>query len=613
MYRTFVPFLFAAAVSFGADPDGATLYNLRCAACHDRSSETRAPAPTSLKLMTPDNIVKALESGTMKEQGARLSPAERKTLAEYLTGKAVGSVAVAKANVCADAKAPFLADGPAWNGWGVDLQNTRFEPASVARLAADQVPNLKLKWAFAFPNTFASNAQPVIVGGRIFIAGANRDVYSLDAKTGCQYWSMETPAPVRTAITVVTVKGEVTRSVAFFGDRRATAYAVDAASGELLWKTHIDEHPRASIVGAPAYYDSRVYVPLVAGEEAPAMNAQYECCTARGGMLALDAATGKQIWKTYTIDEKPHPTGKSAAGTQLWGPSGASIWSAPTIDAEKKLIYAGTGDNFSTPPTKTSDAIVAFDMNTGKIVWVTQLTENDSYNMACNPGPSKASCPEENGPDYDIGASPILVTLSNGKRMLLVSQKSGVAHGLDPDDQGKVVWETRVGHGGQLGGIQWGSSSDGENMYVALSDIGFTQMEFTTGKPLIVDPKAGGGLFALDAATGKKIWSAPPPDCGDRKNCSPAQSAAITTIPGVVFSGSVDAHIRAYSTKDGRVLWEFNTAQEFETVNGLKAKGGSMDGPGPAVVDGMVYVPSGYGSWGGLPGNVLLAFSVDGK
>ncbi|HTS74919.1 MAG TPA: PQQ-binding-like beta-propeller repeat protein [Bryobacteraceae bacterium] len=611
MLRILTVFLIPAA--FAAEPDGATLYKAHCAACHDNPAESHAPAPAALRLMTPDNILRALESGTMKEQGATLAPAERRTIAEFL-GKASGlTAAQAGAGMCADPKARFTPDGPSWDGWGAGLANTRYEPESVARLSARDVPNLKLKWAFAFPNTFASNAQPVIVGGRIFVAGANRRVYALDAKTGCQYWSMETPAPVRTAITVTTVKGEVTRAVAFFGDRRATVYGVDASSGELLWKTHIDEHPHAAIVGAPAYFENRVYVPLVAAEEGPAMNPKYECCSARGGLIALDAATGKQIWKTYTISETPHPTTKNPVGAQMWGPSGASIWSAPTVDAEKHVIYAGTGDNFSSPPTNTSDAILAFDMNTGKIVWSTQLTAGDAFNMGCGQGPSRASCPEENGPDFDIGASPILVKLASGKRVLLVSQKSGIAHGLDPDNNGKILWQTRVGKGGTLGGIQWGSASDGKNMYVAVSDISFLQAVIGTGKPLVVDPKAGGGLFALDAATGKKMWSAPPPECGDRPHCSPAQSAAVTAIPGVVFSGSVDARIRAYSSKDGKVIWDFDTARDFQTVNGLTAKGGSMDGPGPAVVDGMVYVPSGYGSWGGLPGNVLLAFSVDGK
>jgi len=294
----------------------------------------------------------------------------------------------------------------------------------------------------------------------------------------------------------------------------------------------------------------------------------------------------------------------------MWGPSGASIWSAPTLDVERKVIYAGTGDNFSDPASNMSDAVVAFDMQTGKIVWYKQLTAADVYNMACADGPSKASCPEKAGPDVDIGASPILVKLANGKRVLLVSQKSGVAHALDPDKNGEILWQTRVGRGGALGGIQWGSASDGKNMYVALSDIAFLQAEFATGKKLVADPKVGGGLFALDVATGQKVWSAAPPSCGDRPNCSPAQSAAISAIAGVVFSGSVDGHLRGYSTSDGKVIWDFDTTREFTTVNGVSVKGGSMDGPGPTIAGGMVFVGSGYGAWGGLPGNVLLAFSV---
>ena len=187
------------------------------------------------------------------------------------------------------------------------------------------------------------------------------------------------------------------------------------------------------------------------------MNPNYECCSARGGVVALDALTGKQIWKTYTIDETPHAVAKSSAGTMMWGPSGASIWSAPTIDPEHHRIYVGTGDNFSKPATKMSDAILALSMDTGKIEWATQLTENDAFNMACEPGAPKSSCPEDAGPDVDIGASPILVKLANGKRVLLVSQKSGIAHGLDPDHNGAVLWETRIGHGGALGGIAGGA------------------------------------------------------------------------------------------------------------------------------------------------------------
>jgi len=606
--------LCALAPILAQTPDGASIYKDRCALCHDRSSETRAPAPTALREMSPENVVHALESGLMQEQGRALSASQKRAVAEFLTGKSVGqAVPQAKLNACPAATAPFSLAGENWNGWGADLANTRFQAAASSGLEASQIPRLKLKWAFAFPDTFAAYGQPTVIGGRIFVPSANRSVYALDAQTGCQYWSIETQAPVRTAITVVSLKGERTRLVAFFGDQRGNAYAVDASSGELLWKVRIDSHVNAKIVGAPQYAEGRVFVPLTAAEEGPAMNPAYECCSARGALVALDALTGRQIWKTYTIAETPHPTRKSPAGTQLWGPSGASIWSAPTIDVERKAIYVGTGDNFSDPGTKTSDAVLAFDMETGKILWSKQLTELDVFNMACMPGPSKASCPEQVGPDADIGASPILVKASNGKRVLLVSQKSGVAHALDPDRAGAILWQTRVGHGSELGGIQWGSATDGTNMYAALSDIKFLAMEFMTGKKLVVDPKSGGGLFALDVLTGKKVWAAAPASCGERLNCSPAQSAAVTAIPGAVFSGSVDGHLRAYAAGDGAVIWDFDTARDFATVNGLTAKGGSMDGPGPVIAGGMLYVCSGYGAWGGLPGNVLLAFSVDGR
>jgi polyvinyl alcohol dehydrogenase (cytochrome) len=613
--RTFGALLLALPAFFPLHAqDGAELYRERCAACHDRSAETRAPAPAALRLMSPENVVHALESGLMKEQGTSLTAAQKTALAVFLTGKTIGQATPqAKANTCPGTGAPFTPTGVSWNGWGADLANTRSQGAAQAGLSAADVPKLKLKWAFAFPNTFVAYGQPVIVGGRIFVPSANRKVYALDARTGCEYWSFEAQAPVRAAITIATVRGEQIRQVAFFGDQRANAYAVDASSGELLWKTRVEDHPMAKVVGAPQYAAARLYVPITDAEEGPAMNPKFECCTGRGALVALEALTGKQIWKTYTIAEKAHPTIKNSAGTQMWGPSGASIWSAPTVDLEHKMIYASTGDNFSSPATKTSDAVLAFDLDTGKLLWSKQITEQDVFNMACVPGPSKASCPEENGPDLDIGASPILVKAANGKRVLLVSQKSGVATGLDPDRDGAVLWQTRVGKGSPLGGIQWGSASDGKNMYVALSDVAFIDMEFGTGKGLKLNPEGGGGLFALDVLTGKKVWAAPPASCGDRPNCSPAQSAAISAIPGVVFSGAVDGHLRAYSTRDGSVLWDFDTAREFDTVNGVNAKGGSMDGPGPAIAGGMVYVSSGYGQWGGLAGNVLLAFSVDGR
>ena len=585
-----------------AAQDGATVYKERCAVCHDRSAETRAPGPAALKMMAAGNIVRSLESGLMKEQGARLSAAERLSVAEFLGSKA----SAAKAGVCGGQGSFSTAH---WNGWGADLENTRYQGEA---FGAAQVPHLKLKWVFAFPGTFVSNGPPTIAGGRVFVPSANRQVYSLDAETGCQYWSFEAEAPVRTAITIAGFLNGRHGSAAFFGDQRGNAYALDSFTGELLWKTHVDDQPRARIVGAPVQYRGVLYIPVTDGEEGPSANAKYECCSGRGALVALDAGSGKVLWKTYTIAEPAKATGKNSVGVQTWGPSGASIWSAPTVDAELGVIYAGTGDNFSDPSTKTSDAVMAFDVRDGKILWVKQLTPDDVFSMGCIEG-LKHGCRADgsNGPDFDIGASPILVKLPSGKRVLLVSQKSGVVHALDPDHKGEIVWSRQIGKGSALGGIQWGSATDGKNMYAAVSDIGFLYQG--TPPKRILDPKAGGGLFALDVATGAIVWEAKPPGCGDRLNCSPAQSAAVSSIPGAVFSGSADGHVRAYASADGKVIWDFDTTAEFTTVNGLKARGGSMDGAGPVIAGNMLLAPSGYPAWGGLPGNVLLAFAVEGQ
>ena len=588
-------------------PNGAAIYKEQCAVCHENSAKTRAQSPAALRLMSPENILRALETGRMKDQGSLLSDAEKRAVSTYLSGRPFGqnNDTQPATAVCPSAKTAFAPAGTDWNGWGADLNNTRFQPGERAALSADQVPKLKLKWAFAFPNAPLSWGPPTVVGRRIFVPSANRLVYSLDANTGCQYWAYEGEAPARTAIYIAPIGGDQKRYAAFFGDQKANAYALDAVTGELIWKVHVDSHPKSKIVGALQYFDGRVFVPVTGGEEVGLGN-KYECCSSRGALVALDAATGKQIWKTYTMEE-PKPTTKTAAGVQNWGPSGASIWSAPTIDAKKRLIYAGTGDNFSEPSTKTSDAVLAFDLDSGKLLWSTQLTENDIFNIVC----AGEGCGDHLGPDVDIGASPILVNLANGKRALLISQKSGMASAIDPDQNGKVLWQTKVGRGGRLGGIQWGSAYDGKNMYAAVSDISHTASS-GIGR-MVADPKAGGGLFALNPETGAKVWAAPPPVCGDRPSCSPAQSAAITAIPGVVFSGGVDGRLRAYSTSDGKVIWDFDTEQEFPGVNGVKGKGGAMDGAGPTVSGGMLFVGSGYGIWGGQPGNVLLAFSVDGK
>jgi len=592
-----VSVLVLASCAAAVGQDGGAVYQRHCAQCHDKGVG-RAPQLLTLSLSTPESALAALTTGKMAEQGKALTPAEARAVAMFVAGgKSFGSEQAPQQGACAGPAPAFDKpfSGPYWNGWGVDISNRRMQPAAMAGLRADQVPQLKLKWAFGFPGTGKAFAQPTVVGGRIFAGSDSGKVYSLDANTGCIYWTFKADGPVRSAISIGPVGAQW---VAYFGDQRAQAYAVDAATGALLWKVRVEEHPAAIITGAPALYDGRLYVPDSSYEEVTGAAAKYECCKFRGAVTALDAATGKRIWKSYTIAEEPHPVRKNKQGTQLWGPSGAGVWSSPTIDPKRRAVYVVTGDAYSDPPARTSDAFLAFDMDTGKLLWSRQLTAGDAFNLGC---PTGDNCPEAKGPDFDFGCSPNLVDLANGKRALVAGQKSGMVHALDPDQQGEVLWQTRVGKGGPLGGVQWGNASDGRNVYVAVSD------HFAT-KNL----SEAGGMFALKLETGERVWYTPPPVCG-KPNCSPAQSAAVTAIPGVVFSGALDGHLRAYATGDGRIIWDVDTAVEYQAVNGVKAKGGSLDGPGPVVVGGTLYVNSGYGMFGEMPGNVLLAFSVNGK
>lgn len=298
-------------------------------------------------------------------------------------------------------------------------------------------------------------------------------------------------------------------------------------------------------------------------------------------------------------------------GTPRFGPSGVAVWSSPTIDERRGAVYVATGNNYTEPVTRLSDAVVALDLKTGRRLWSRQMMPGEAWNAGCN-RPGKANCPDEEGPDFDFGASPVLLELGGGRRVLVCAQKSGLVYGLDPDVKGRLLWTTRVGVGGKLGGVQWGLASDGERVYVAVSDLEWLVMGTRVGGGFVLDPKKGGGVHALAPGTGAKIWSAAAAGvCEGRAACSPAQPAAVTAMPGVVFSGSMDGHLRAYSSEDGRVIWDVDTAREYRTVNGVAGRGGSFDSAGPVVAGGMVFATSGYSLFGGMAGNVLLAFGLD--
>lgn len=591
-----------AAGPAGAQPastDGGSLFRTHCASCH-AGSDARIPSVAALRQRTPEAIIETLTSGVMREQGRPLTDAERRAVAAYLGGRAPSDqpAAAAVAGRCAETPAFRPLDTPRWTGWSPTTANTRFQPADQAGLAPASIARLKLKWAFGFPNATSANALPTVAGGRVFVGGPDGFVFALDATRGCTIWAFKARAGVRSPIVIDTTSRDVTR--AYFGDVRATVYAVNAATGDLLWSRPVDDHPAARVTGSPALHQGRLYVPVASIEEAQGNNPTYDCCTFRGSIVALNASTGALIWKTYTIDAEPRPIGKNRGGSTRFGPAGAGIWASPTIDPKRGLLYAATGNMYTEPQQKTSDAVIAFALETGTIAWVAQVTPNDVFVVGCNQ-PNPANCPvgDDLGPDFDFGNAPMLVTRNDGRDLIVIGQKSGMGFALDPDNRGSIVWQYRAGKGSALGGMEWGSAADGERAYFPVADGN--------------QPTAG-ELHAVRLSTGERTWlaSARPLLCGERgRGCSPALLAAITVVPGAVFAGSMDGGVRAYSTTDGALLWEFDTNREFETVNAVKARGASINGPGPIVAGGMVFVNSGYGALGGRPGNVLLAFGPE--
>jgi polyvinyl alcohol dehydrogenase (cytochrome) len=592
------------------------VFNKNCAGCHQNVKSSAdenavrarsAPSTETLAQLTPEAIYAALTSGVMAAQAQPLTDDEKRAIAEFFGGRPLGSAESGDAkhmpNHCASN--PPMGDpsaAPSWNGWGNGLANTRFQSAQDAGLSADQVAHLKLKWAFGLPAGAETSGQPSVVSGRVFFGDYNSFAYSLDAATGCVYWSFRADAQIRTAMTVARIRRNGrSLDAAFFGDKKANAYAVDARTGDLLWKVNVEPRLLAHVTAAPVFYDGRVYVGIAGSEELASTDPHYPCCTYRGSLSALDAATGKLIWKSYTIAEAPKPTKKNSIGTQLWAPAGASIWSAVTIDPKLQAIYVGTGNAFTEPAAKTSDAIMAFDLATGKALWSYQSLANDASPGGCGPnGPKGAECPQNVGPDWDFGDSPILRNLADGKRILVDANKGGKIVALDPDHDGALLWTTDFPpvtdprSPVQLQ-IMWGGAADDQNVYYALQS---------------------GAVVAVRLSDGNTVWQHPvdpsPAHLGPGGNPRRGLEAAVSVIPGVVFAGGWDGVLHALSSADGHELWSVDTAREFTAVNGVTAKGGSLGAPGPVIANGMLFVGSGYvGTGNGMPGNVILAFSAE--
>jgi polyvinyl alcohol dehydrogenase (cytochrome) len=585
----------------GATGAGIELYRARCASCHEGGVAGAAHAVT-FQNGRPEAILDAM-AGVMARQSEGLTQEERVLLAEFLTGQKLSRKGgAAPVQMCAEWQKHFdFERPPAFPGWGLTRGNTRAIPPATARLTAADLPRMQVKWVFAYPNATRVRGQPALAGGAVFVGSQDGHVYALDEDSGCARWTFRADGEVRTSISVSPWQAgdkAATPSV-FFGDTTAKAYRLDAQTGELIWAVQVEEHPNARISGTPTLYDGRLYVPMSSTEWASAADPAYECCTFRGSVTALDADTGQRIWKTFSIPADPRLTGATnPAGTPTWHPAGAPIWNSPTIDEKRNRLYVGTGESYTSPAAGTSDAILALDLETGKIVWHYQATAGDAWNMACALK-DKINCPAENGPDFDFGAPPILLSLDGKKDILLAGQKSGYLHAIDPDT-GHLIWRQKAGAAGASGGIQSGMAAANETVYAPINGTDF----FGRAK----DPRRP-GLSASDAVTGEQIWFTPNEDiCPDdlRPRCDPGLSAAPTVTADAVFVGAFDGWLRAYDRTTGQVIWSFDTGAEFETVNGVTAHGGSMDSAGPVIANGRLFVNSGFLYGGRMGGNVLI-------
>jgi outer membrane protein assembly factor BamB len=375
------------------------------------------------------------------------------------------------------------------------------QSAEGAQLAPEAVSRLKLKWAFGFQGAKAVYGQPTVASGRVFLGVDTGSVYSIDASTGCMYWMYKAAAAVRSAVSVGPGRtpGE---HLAYFGDLAGNAYALNAATGEQVWKTQVEIHPAARITAAPQLYQNRLYIPVASLEEASALDPAYQCCTFRGSVVAVDALTGRQIWKTYVIPDAPKPAGRNAKGTQQFTPSGGGVWNSPTLDPAHRALYVGTGDAYTNPAYKTTDAILALDMDNAKVLWSVQDLAGDAWVVSCiKERNALENCPKDAGPDFDFGASPILRNLPSGKTILVAAQKSGIIWAHDPEHKGAVVWKTSVAskQPGPQGQVNFGGAADERNAYFGLDS---------------------GGIVALSLQNGERLWFT-----DDSNRCWPPRGA----------------------------------------------------------------------------------------
>ncbi|MEX1666952.1 outer membrane protein assembly factor BamB family protein [Zhongshania arctica] len=599
---------------------GEYLFDQHCADCHDNPA-MNSPTRQALSLLAKEDLMIALEFGKMQPMAAHLSKQQRGLIAHYLAGSASGQYDWLASAMC-DPE-PARSRSPVVGSWGVGLENRRFVSDQQTAIRKDNVGSLSLAWSFAFPRVSDMRSQPAVIGERIFIGDKAGKLFVLDRRSGCVIAHRKMLSGIRSAITVATLGDS--RQLLIFADSLATIYAVDPNTLDIVWQQSARLNDFSLISGSISFHNNKLYVPVSLFEVAAAGSESHVCCTSHGGVMALNAETGNKVWTWHATDEATLQ-GSNRAGQDRYGPSGAAVWSSPTIDTKRNRLYVGTGENLTRPATDTSDAIIALDLDSGEVVWKFQAISGDVWNAGCLNG--GANCPSDPGEDFDFGASVILATLSSGKQVLFAGQKSGEVFALDPDADGanRVLWRQRLSQGTSNGGIHWGMALAGDSLYVPVSDPEREQAGYT--------PRPG--LYALNGDSGELLWrytatrncdfdyskrplvglennrAGGKVDLTDLYRCSfyYGLSAAVTATAELVFSAGLDGEIRAFDRFNGELLWSRNTAQPISASNGIDGHGGAIDVGGQIIVGDWLYVSSGYSMFGQLPGNVLLAYKI---
>ncbi|GAB1263247.1 outer membrane protein assembly factor BamB family protein [Aurantivibrio infirmus] len=611
--QVFLPLFTSMLVAFNASAQdmehpGKAVYQKNCAVCHDKPEETKAPAFETLLQMTSGVVTAALTSGKMKAQGDLLSLDEKNNLVGYLTSATQGDEWIAGAT-CSDEQRKIAFVEPTVRGFGFDIKNTRYLTEQQAGLNRKDFENLELAWTFAFPGVTGMRSQPAVMGNTLFLPVAeNAKIYAINIENEpCLQWVYQSETILRSGAAF----GEQVdgRKIIATNDYGGAVHVVDASTGELLWKKQLGAYELSLGTGTPAIHQGVIYVPVSQNEIMHGAIPTYLCCKTHGMVVALDATSGKILWEAHTMEEAK-PVRDRGDGQMLWGPSGAPIWNSPVIDEKRGVLYVGTGEATSAPAHKHTDAILAIDLKDGSIRWSFQATANDIYLAGCRRG--GLNCESEENTvyrDVDFGASMILATRPDGTDVVLGGQKSGTLWALDPDKNGEVIWQQQFGLGSASGGIHWGIAYDGKRVYAPIN----------AAYPTRTPPPGGTekpGIHAVDVMTGERVWTyAAEASCdGGRaervRGCERRMgfSGAPTVVDGAVISGSNDALFRIFDTQTGEVLFEFDTAQDFETVNGVEGRGGSNDNATIVAKNGLLLVSSGYGLFNETPGNVLLAF-----